>query len=78
MVGLERALQNYCTQGAQDKPFDLRIVPVSSQPITQLEEKEKQPVAEAPMKHREEKKHGRMDIYAGWLCCCLTIFNQPF
>ena len=65
MVGLERALQGYCASGAHEQPFDLRIVPVSSQAITVLDEKEKPAVAEAPVHKKDDRnKAGRLEIYA--------------
>ena len=70
VVGLERALQQYCRdQSAHEIPFDLKIVPVSAQPITATERKKPSVSVDMPTtaaKMKEEKvKATRQDVYGG-------------
>lgn len=64
MVGLERALDQYVRNGDFDKQFDIKQVPVSTQPITATESKKSALSVEAPPKKEEKVKATRQDIYA--------------
>jgi len=64
VVGLERALEGYLSQGDFDKSFDMRQVPLSSQPITTTEAKKPCLSAEAPTKKEEKPKASRQEIYS--------------
>lgn len=64
MVGLERALDQYVRSGDFDKQFDIKQVPVSTQPITVTESKKSALSVEAPPKKEEKVKATRQDIYA--------------
>lgn len=50
--------------GHFEKPFDLKQVPVSAQPITSTETKKSALSVEAPVKKEEKIKASRHDIYA--------------
>uniref|UniRef100_A0A915PFL8 Coatomer subunit gamma n=1 Tax=Setaria digitata TaxID=48799 RepID=A0A915PFL8_9BILA len=64
VLGLERALEQYVTNGEYDKPFDLKIVPISTLPLTMTEVKKPSLAAETILEKKEEKKASRQDIYA--------------
>ena len=66
IIGLERALHNYNLEPSET-PFDLKSVPLATQPIT-----EQKPVAAtagetAAPKSSEKVAASRQDIYAGML-----------
>lgn len=65
VVGLEKALQAYCSE-THSKPFDLKSVPLASQPITAsvLEERRTAVIQEKPMKRDEKPKATVMEVYA--------------
>jgi hypothetical protein len=69
VIGLERALQHYCSEGPHDVPFDLKIVPVSAHPITASEPKKSSvfvdAIPSAATKKEEKLKATRHDVYAG-------------
>lgn len=63
--GLERALEQYVTNGEYDKPFDLKVVPISAVPLSVTEVKKPSLSVEAISDKKEEKKASRQEIYAG-------------
>uniref|UniRef100_F1KV00 Coatomer subunit gamma n=1 Tax=Ascaris suum TaxID=6253 RepID=F1KV00_ASCSU len=64
VVGLERALEQYVTGKHYDAPFDIKVVPVSTQPLTATEKKKPALSVEAVVSKKEEKKASRQDLYA--------------
>lgn len=74
VVGLERALEQYVTGKHYDAPFDIKVVPVSTQPLTATEKKKPALSVEAVVSKKEEKKASRQDLYAGWLCLRAVCF----
>uniref|UniRef100_A0A914XJ47 Coatomer subunit gamma n=2 Tax=Plectus sambesii TaxID=2011161 RepID=A0A914XJ47_9BILA len=68
VVGLERALQQYVRDpSAHEMPFDLKIVPVSAQPITATERKKPSVSVDLPTpasKKEDKMKATRQDVYA--------------
>ncbi len=78
VIGLERALQQYVKNpSAHNTPFDLKLVPVSAQPLTAAPERKKPSVAveepAVPAKKAGEgernKTTTRTDLYAGAFDC---------
>ncbi|VDM43956.1 unnamed protein product [Toxocara canis] len=65
VTGLERALEQYVGEGHHDAPFDLKAVPLSTQPLTATEKKKPALSVEATVSKKEERKATRQDIYAG-------------
>lgn len=70
--GLERALEQYVTNGEYDKPFDLKVVPISTLPLSETEVKKPSLSVEIVADKKKEKKVSRQEIYAG-LCCTHLI-----
>ncbi len=68
VVGLERALHAY-TLEPSDAPFDLKSVPLASQPISDQKPVSVGPTPDAPVavKQPEKVAASRQDIYAGLL-----------
>ena len=66
VVGLERALHAY-TLEPSDTPFDLKSVPLASQPISDQKPVSAGPTPDAPaaVKQPEKVAASRQDIYAG-------------
>jgi coatomer protein complex subunit gamma len=64
VVGLERQTEQYLASGDFSKPFDIKQVPISAQPITASETKKSALSVEAPVKKEEKTKASRQDIYA--------------
>lgn len=64
VIGLERALEQYMSGADFDKPFDLKVVPISTLPITVTEIKKPSLSVETALEKKEEKI-SRQDIYAG-------------
>lgn len=65
IVGLERALQDYCAD-PQDKPFDLKTVPLATVPVASVSEGRRHTAsASEPTPKKEEKiRATRQDVYA--------------
>jgi hypothetical protein len=52
-------------EGNYDRPFDIKQVPLSAEPITNTETKKKSALSvEEPTNKKEEKKDARQDIFA--------------
>ncbi|KAI1727601.1 coatomer gamma subunit appendage platform subdomain-containing protein [Ditylenchus destructor] len=64
VIGLERSLEQYISAGNFEKMFDIKQVPLSTQPITTTEPKKSALSAEAPVKKEEKAKASRQEIYA--------------
>ncbi|EFO21327.1 coatomer gamma subunit [Loa loa] len=62
--GLERALEQYVTNGDYDKPFDLKVVPISTVSLSVTEVKKPSLSVETIADKKEEKKASRQEIYA--------------
>lgn len=62
--GLERALEQYVTNGEYDKSFDLKVVPISALPLSVTEVK-KPSLSVETVTDKKEKKASRQEIYAG-------------
>jgi len=63
-VGLERILDQYVKNENYEKPFDLKQVPVSAEPITATEQKPSSLAVEPPVRKEEKNRSSRQDIYA--------------
>uniref|UniRef100_A0A8R1TKQ9 Coatomer subunit gamma n=1 Tax=Onchocerca volvulus TaxID=6282 RepID=A0A8R1TKQ9_ONCVO len=61
--GLERALEQYVTNGEYDKSFDLKVVPISALPLSVTEVK-KPSLSVETVTDKKEKKASRQEIYA--------------
>jgi len=64
VVGLERALCQYVNATHFEKPFDIKQVPLSTQPITITEMKKSALSPEAPAKKEEKAKASREEIFS--------------
>ncbi|VDK21885.1 unnamed protein product, partial [Anisakis simplex] len=62
--GLERAVEQYVNADSHEEAFDLKVVPISTQPITATEKRKPALSVEATIAKQEEKKATRQDIYA--------------
>ncbi|VDN20283.1 unnamed protein product [Gongylonema pulchrum] len=74
VVGLERALEQYVTGADFDKPFDLKVVPISTLPLTVTEVK-KPSLSVETVPERKEEKASRQDIYAEQLAAIPAFTN---
>lgn len=63
IIGLQHSLENYVEEGNFEKPFDIKQVPISTEPLTCTEIKASALSVEEPVR-KEEKKASRQDIYA--------------
>ncbi|CAD5220384.1 unnamed protein product [Bursaphelenchus okinawaensis] len=63
-IGLERATETYVKNAQFDKPFDLKVVPVSAAPITLTESKPSSLSVEPVAKKEEKSKVSRQDLFA--------------
>lgn len=59
VIGLERVLDQYLEKGDFEKPFDIKQVPLSTQPITINEPKKSALSNESPIKKEEKFKPTR-------------------
>lgn len=64
MVGLERLLEQYLIDANFENPFDIKQVPLSTQPITATEIKKSSFSTEVTVKKEEKSKVSRQEIYA--------------
>lgn len=53
------------TNGEYDKPFDLKVVPISALPLSVTEVRKPSLSTETAPDKKEEKKASRQEIYAG-------------
>lgn len=74
VLGLEKALQRYLSDGNFETPFDLKQVPISAQPITSNEDKKSSLSVDEPVK-KEEKKKSQQEIYAGDFAFRIVFFK---
>ncbi|MCP9259049.1 Coatomer subunit gamma [Dirofilaria immitis] len=72
--GLERALEQYVTNGEYDKPFDLKIVPISALPLSVTEVK-KPSLSVETISDKKKKKASRQEIYAEQLAAIPEFAN---
>ena len=71
VVGLERALHTY-TMEPSEQPFDLKTVPLATQPLTE----QKPAVAPGEVKPSEKATASRVDIYAEQLAAVPELANM--
>ncbi|CAG9530937.1 unnamed protein product [Cercopithifilaria johnstoni] len=64
VLGLERALEQYVANGEYDKPFDLKVVPISALPLSITEIRKPSLSIETISDKKKEKKTSRQEIYA--------------
>ena len=64
VIGLERVLDQYLENGDFANAFDIKQVPLSTQPITTNEPKKSALSSETPVKKEEKNKATRQEIYA--------------
>lgn len=64
IIGLQHSLEQYVEEGNYDKPFDLKQVPLSTEPLTSTKIKKSTLSVEEPVKKEEKEKASRQDIFA--------------
>lgn len=74
-AGLESALKNYVNNGDFSKPFDIKQVPLSTQPITITEPKKSTLTIEEPLKKDDKPKLSNQELYAQQISAVPSFSN---